>query len=151
MSCTRAFDHRDPATIRCSRPWSRAEIDRLRRFGELRAYRRGRASGDDRRGRVPGMFVILTGEVAITQRSVLGLRGADRHARPGSFMGELAQLSGRPSLVDAHAREAGRGARHSLAPAARRARGGGRARRAHHARADPAPRRSARRAASRVR
>ena len=78
------------------------EIDRLRRFGELRAYRAGerlvrRAKSS------PGLFVILDGEVAITQRSVLGHEEAIVTHGPGSFMGELNQLSGRPSLVDAQA------------------------------------------------
>ena len=78
------------------------EIDRLRRFGELRAYRAGErlvATGEIS----PGMFVVLNGEVAITQRSVLGYQEAIVTHGPGSFMGELNQLSDRPSLVDAHA------------------------------------------------
>ncbi len=79
-----------------------AEIDRLRRFGETRTYRvdeRLVATGDVS----PGMFVILRGEVAISQRSVLGHDQSIVTHGPRSFMGELAQLSGRPSLVDAHA------------------------------------------------
>ncbi len=79
-----------------------AEIDRLRRFGSARAYGAGErlvTTGDVS----PGMFVILTGEVAITQHSVLGHDEAIVLHGPGSFMGELAQLSGRPSLVDARA------------------------------------------------
>jgi len=47
--------------------------------------------------------VILEGEVAVTQRSVLGYEEPIVHHGPGSFMGELNQLSGRPSLVDAQA------------------------------------------------
>jgi thioredoxin reductase (NADPH) len=79
-----------------------AEVDRLRRFGERRAY----AAGDHlvETGEIsPGMFVILAGEVSINQHNALG---RDQHIvthGPGSFMGELAQLSGRPSLVDARA------------------------------------------------
>jgi hypothetical protein len=79
-----------------------AEVDRLQRFGERRAYRTGErlvATGEVS----PGMFVVLTGEVAITQHSPLGRDEAIVTHRPGSFMGELSQLSGRPSLVDAHA------------------------------------------------
>lgn len=78
------------------------EIDRLRRFGEERAYRTGErllATGEIS----PGVFVILSGEVAITQHSALGYEEAIVTHGPGSFMGELNQLSGRPSLVDAHA------------------------------------------------
>ena len=56
-------------------------------------------------------------------------------------MGELAQLSGRPALVDAYALTAGRGAGHPAGPAARAADRRGRAWRADHARADPAARR----------
>ena len=80
----------------------RAEIDRLRRFGEVRAYR-----ADERlvtTGEVsPGMFIVLAGEVAVSQHNVLGRNEPIVAHGPGSFMGELAQLSGRPSLVDANA------------------------------------------------
>ena len=79
-----------------------AEIERLRRFGETRTYRAGErlvATGEVS----PGMFVILSGEVAVTQQNVLGRHQPIVTHGPGSFMGELAQLSGRPSLVDAHA------------------------------------------------
>ena len=61
------------------------------------------------------MFVILSGEVAVTQHNVLGHNQPIVTHGPGSFMGELAQLSGRPALVDAQRDEAGRGARHSVA------------------------------------
>src|SRR5438034_8198653 len=79
-----------------------AEVEGLRRFGERRAYRAGErlvATGEIS----PGMFVVLTGEVAITQHNALGRDEAIVTHGPGSFMGELSQLSGRPSLVDAHA------------------------------------------------
>jgi thioredoxin reductase (NADPH) len=79
-----------------------AEIERLRRFGERRAYRAGErlvATGEVS----PGMFVIVSGEVALSQHSVLGRDEPIVTYGPGSFMGELAQLSGQPSLVDAHA------------------------------------------------
>ncbi len=78
------------------------EIDRLRRFGELRTYPAGErlvATGEVS----PGLFVILDGEVSITQRSALGYEESIVTHGPGSFMGELNQLSGRPSLVDAKA------------------------------------------------
>src|SRR3989441_7830609 len=79
-----------------------AEVERLRRFGERRAYRAGErlvATGEIS----PGMFVVLIGEVAITQHNALGRDEAIVTHGPGSFMGELSQLSGRPSLVDANA------------------------------------------------
>ena len=78
------------------------QVERLRRFGEPRTYRateRLVASGEVS----PGMFIVLSGEVAVTQHSVLGRDQPIVSHGPGSFMGELAQLSGRPSLVDAHA------------------------------------------------
>jgi thioredoxin reductase (NADPH) len=78
------------------------EINRLRRFGEPRRY-----AAEDRlvkTGEVsPGMFVLLRGEVAITQHTALGRDEPVVTHGPGQFMGELAQLSGRPSLVDARA------------------------------------------------
>ena len=79
-----------------------AEIERLRRFGETRTYPAGErllATGEAS----PGMFVILSGEIAITQDNELGRHQHIVTHGPGSFMGELAQLSGRPSLVDAQA------------------------------------------------
>jgi thioredoxin reductase (NADPH) len=75
------------------------EIDRLRRFGELRSHRAGEFLA--RTGEVaPGMFVILAGEVAVIQRDEQTSRPPIVIHGPGSFMGELAQLSGRPALVD---------------------------------------------------
>ena len=53
----------------------------------------------------PGLTIILAGKVDITQHDDVGPPRADRHVRPGAFMGELAQLSGRPALVDADAQE----------------------------------------------
>ena len=78
------------------------EIERLRHFGEPRTYADGErvlAVGDVS----PGLFVIVAGEVAVTQRSALGYEEAIVTHGTGSFMGELNQLSGRPSLVDAKA------------------------------------------------
>jgi thioredoxin reductase (NADPH) len=79
-----------------------AEIDRLRHFGETRTYAAGErlvSSGEVS----PGMFVMLSGEIAVSQHNVLGRDEPIVTHGPGSFMGELAQLSGRPSLVDARA------------------------------------------------
>src|SRR5260370_25255635 len=81
------------------------EIERLARFGERKSYMAGErmvATGEI----PPGALVILRGRVDVTQR------GREGHSQlivthgPGSFMGELAQLSGRPSFVDAVATEA---------------------------------------------
>ena len=79
-----------------------AEIERLRRFGELRSYAAGEALV--RIGEVGhGLTVVLAGEVEITQHDESGRREPIVTHGPGAFMGELAQLSGRPALVDAHA------------------------------------------------
>jgi thioredoxin reductase (NADPH) len=78
------------------------DIERLRRFAEPRAYAAGErliATGDVS----PGMFIILSGEVAISQQNALGHEEAIVTHGPGAFIGELNQLSGRPSLVDARA------------------------------------------------
>jgi thioredoxin reductase (NADPH) len=82
-----------------------SEIDRLARFGELKSYAAGvRIVATGEIG--PGAFVILAGQVDITQRGRMGNSEHIVTHGPGSFMGELAQLSGRPSLVDAYAKEA---------------------------------------------
>src|SRR6266481_526755 len=76
-----------------------AEIDRLRRFGETRSYRAGeRLTTAGEVG--PGMFVILTGNVVVTQRDELAHHPPIVTYGPGAFLGELAELSGRPALVD---------------------------------------------------
>ncbi len=75
-------------------------VERLRRFGEPRSY--AKAAQLAKAGEVaPGLTIFLSGQVDVTQND--GERGSTRIVThgPGSFMGELAQLSGRPSLVDA--------------------------------------------------
>jgi len=82
-----------------------AEIDRLARFGERNSYAAGErlvATGEV----APGAFIILAGRVDVTQGGMLGPSEPLVTHGPGSFMGELAQLSGRPSLVDGYAKEA---------------------------------------------
>ena len=77
------------------------ELVRVSRFGERRSYRAGETVahlGD----KGVGLKLVLSGKVEITQHD-----GGERshivtHER-GNFMGELAQLSGRPYLVDATA------------------------------------------------
>ena len=79
-----------------------AEVERMRRFGTLCSYAHGEALV--RVGQTGhGMTVILSGEVIITGRDLIGAPEAIVTHRAGNFMGELAQLTGRPSLVDAHA------------------------------------------------
>ncbi len=81
-----------------------AEIERLRRFGETPTRTFSEGERLVTAGEVsPGMFVILSGEVVITQHSPLEGDQPIVTYGPGSFVGEIAQLSGRPSLTDARA------------------------------------------------
>ncbi len=78
------------------------EMARLRRFGEVRQFCKGDALATvGQPGH--GLVLILDGEVEISQHDETGERTHIVTHQPGSFMGELAQLSGRPSLVDAYA------------------------------------------------
>jgi thioredoxin reductase (NADPH) len=78
------------------------EIARMRRFGEIRNYRDGeRLFETGKPG--PGMFVILSGHVAIAQRDGLGHVTPVIDQGPGQFLAEIGQLSGRVALVDGHA------------------------------------------------
>ena len=76
-----------------------AEIARMQRFGTLQSYPRGaRLITAGTPG--PGLFVILDGAVAVSQRDGMGhVTPIVRHGR-GHFMGEVGALSGKPSLVD---------------------------------------------------
>ncbi|MER8748460.1 FAD-dependent oxidoreductase [Mesorhizobium sp. M1050] len=79
-----------------------ADIDRMRRFGEASFYAAGEniiTAGDV----APGLIVVLSGKVDIIQGGGLGRRETIVTHGPGSFVGELAQLSARPSLVNAQA------------------------------------------------
>jgi thioredoxin reductase (NADPH) len=81
-----------------------AEIERVRRFGETHSY----GTGDEiaRTGEVGrGLTLVLSGKVDVTQRHPGGNRTLIVTHAPGNFMGELAQLGGRPVLADAHAQE----------------------------------------------
>jgi thioredoxin reductase (NADPH) len=78
------------------------EIARMRRFGELRHFRNGEMLFETGKpGR--GMFVVLSGHVAITQRDGLGHITPVIDQGPGQFLAEVGQLSGRVALVDGHA------------------------------------------------
>src|SRR3982750_1511993 len=74
------------------------ELARLSRFGEPRRFRAGEAAA--RVGEPGGgLLLILSGKLEVTRYE----RGQAEHIvthERGSFMGELAQLSGRPYLVD---------------------------------------------------
>lgn len=78
------------------------ELARLSKFGKPRSFRAG-----ERVGRVgetgPGLMLILSGEVEVTEPAKDGKAPhIVTHSR-GNFTGELAQLSGRPVLVDSTA------------------------------------------------
>src|SRR5262245_23701720 len=90
---------------------STGEIDRIRRFGEIRRFPDGELlfhAGES----VRGAYVILSGRVAITPRDGLGqvvpvaafaqLIGAPLEEMtevvPGEVMADIGQLSGRPDL-----------------------------------------------------
>jgi thioredoxin reductase (NADPH) len=79
-----------------------AEIARIRRFGSLERHAAGDvlvAAGQAS----PGMYIVLAGVVAISQRDGLGrVVPIVRHGR-GQFVAEVASLSGQSSLVQAEA------------------------------------------------
>jgi thioredoxin reductase (NADPH) len=81
-----------------------SEIERVRRFGKPRSYGAGEALVEVGKAGL-GLTIILHGQVDITQHEESGRRRHIVTHEAGSFMGELAQLAGRPSLVDAHAQE----------------------------------------------
>jgi thioredoxin reductase (NADPH) len=75
------------------------EIDRLRRYGSLRKYSDGEKLFEA--GKIsPGMFVVLKGLVAITQRDGLGHLAPIAEQGEGQFLADVGQLSTRATLVD---------------------------------------------------
>jgi thioredoxin reductase (NADPH) len=78
------------------------EIARMRRFGEERHYKNGEALFETGKPG-PGMFIVLSGHVAITQRDGFGRVTPIIDQGPGQFLAEIGQLSGRAALVDGHA------------------------------------------------
>lgn len=81
-----------------------ADLDRIGRFGEAVSY----AAGEQivKAGELaPGLIVVLSGKVDIIQGGSFGRRETIVTHGAGNFVGELAQLSARPSLVDVEAIE----------------------------------------------
>ncbi|HET6534742.1 MAG TPA: FAD-dependent oxidoreductase [Sphingomicrobium sp.] len=77
-----------------------AELARLAKFGEPRRYRAGDVVANV--GHIPpGLQLILSGKLEVTRHDAGGERAPIVVHEHGNFTGELAQLSGRPSLVDA--------------------------------------------------
>lgn len=81
-----------------------AEVARMQRFGTLQAHPGGTrliTAGEPG----AGMFVVLKGVVAVSQRDGLGRVTPIVHHGRGHFMGEVGSLSGQPSLVDGIAQD----------------------------------------------
>jgi thioredoxin reductase (NADPH) len=82
-----------------------SDIARLKRFGDLRLYEPGEALM--KTGEIAaGLYFVLNGKVQVSQGGGYSPRQDIIQHGPGEFGGELAQLSGRPSLVDSVAVEA---------------------------------------------
>jgi thioredoxin reductase (NADPH) len=75
------------------------EIERLRRFGSLRKYADGEKLFETGKPG-QGMFVVLSGHVAITQHDGMGHVAPVVDQGPGQFLAEVGQLSDRATLVD---------------------------------------------------
>jgi thioredoxin reductase (NADPH) len=79
-----------------------ADCARLHRFGMARQWNDGEAifvAG----GKNPGMLVILSGQVRISQCDGMGNSIDIVEHGPGQFTAEVGQLSGAPALANAHA------------------------------------------------
>ena len=78
------------------------EIDRLRRFGEVRHYAAGEplfVTGEI----ASGMYVLIKGSARVTRRDPLGHSAPIVEEGPGQFVAEVGQLSGQPAFVDVQA------------------------------------------------
>jgi thioredoxin reductase (NADPH) len=78
------------------------DIARLKRFGEARTWPAGSrivTVGE----LAPGLVVVLSGKIAVHQGGAFGSGAPIVEHGAGQFLGELAQLSDRPALVDATA------------------------------------------------
>jgi thioredoxin reductase (NADPH) len=80
------------------------EIERVRHLGEARNFAAGQTL--QAAGQVgAGLIIIFSGNVDVSHRESSGHSKTIVSHGPGEFIGELAQMSGRPSLVDATATE----------------------------------------------
>jgi thioredoxin reductase (NADPH) len=78
------------------------DIARLRRFGEVRTFADG--TPIMKAGEVAqGLAFVLKGKIDVRQGGAVSQRQSIVQHGPGGFLGELAQLSDRPALVDATA------------------------------------------------
>ena len=78
------------------------ELQRLQRYGTLRRFADGETLFEAGSSSF-GMLVILSGRVSITRHEVLGQASLLREVGVGHFIAEVAQLSGRPTLVNGSA------------------------------------------------
>jgi thioredoxin reductase (NADPH) len=82
-----------------------ADIARLRRFGAARHFEPGArimTAGEI----APGLVLVLNGTIDVRQGGDFSQRQSITRHGPGNFLGELAQLSNHPALVDATAEDA---------------------------------------------
>jgi len=79
-----------------------AEMKRLCRFGEIQHYRKDELLAETGQSG-PGMFVLISGDVAVMRRDGLGHVFPVSQMGAGQFVAEIAQLSGQPTLVDVRA------------------------------------------------
>ena len=79
------------------------EVERLRRFGEIRRYPAG-TQVTNAGTPSPGMVVVVAGALEVTQKDALGHEEFIVTHEPGSFSAELSLLSGTPSLVSSVAK-----------------------------------------------
>ncbi len=76
------------------------DVARLRRFGEVCHFPDGALIM--KAGEVAaGLAFVLKGKIDVRQGGAVSHREPIVQHGPGGFLGELAQLSGRPALVDA--------------------------------------------------
>jgi thioredoxin reductase (NADPH) len=81
-----------------------SEIERVRRFGSVHFFSTGEALQTV--GSVGyGLSIILAGRIEAIRYDAAGGQAPIITQGPGAFLGELAQLAGRPALVDVYARE----------------------------------------------
>ncbi len=103
-SCdTRALAKKFPRFKESMPTLSAEEIDRVRRFGTVQQFADGEKlieTGKQSRG----MAIVLSGQVAVTQRDGLGHENLVVVQGRGQFIAEMAELSGRAALIDATAK-----------------------------------------------
>ena len=97
ISADSVFETRRRQTFPVLEPY---EVGRLLRFGETRCVEDGAYLL--RTGEIGfGLLLVISGRVVVSPRDDAVGRGPIHEHGPGSFVGELAQLSGHPSLVEA--------------------------------------------------